>query len=366
MSVPVKIYRSVVYQDGQTPSNPNLNGDPVINPVNPDGGPTDELVPYDGAIRDVNLGEKGLTSGYVTFDTTTTSTPTDQGTMYWDATNETVALIMDGVTQHIGQDFYIYVKNSTGATIPKGKNVGFAGTDGASGHVLIKKFIANGTEPSEYFIGVTAEAIDNGSFGQVLAIGELTGINTLSYSPNPLLYCSTTVAGEFQTTVPVAPNNIILVAAAVNFKNNGDLKVRPTIGSNINRDEGVKITSPTNGQALLYNSSTQLWENATISGQVPVRQVFAYTSSNTFTLSYSNPTAIYVALNGQVLEQGGLYDWTISGTTLTVTTPLLSGDEISILYYTNLPNVTNYGRNIDGGAPDSVYLPIQNVDGGTP
>jgi hypothetical protein len=103
-----------------------------------------------------------------------------------------------------------------------------------------------------------------------------------------------------------------------------------------------------------------------VNGQVPVRQVFTYASSNTFTLSQSNPTAIYVALNGQVLEQGALYDWTISGTTLTITTPLLSGDEISILYYTNLPTVTNYGRNIDGGAPNSVYLPIQNVDGGTP
>lgn len=103
-----------------------------------------------------------------------------------------------------------------------------------------------------------------------------------------------------------------------------------------------------------------------VHGQVPVRQVFTYTSSNTFTLSNSNPTAIYVALNGQVLEQGALYDWTISGTTLTITTPLLSGDEISILYYTNLPSVTNYGRNIDGGSPDSVYLAIQNIDGGTP
>ena len=38
MSVPVKIYRTVTYQEGQTPSNPNLSGDPVVNPINPNGG----------------------------------------------------------------------------------------------------------------------------------------------------------------------------------------------------------------------------------------------------------------------------------------------------------------------------------------
>ena len=101
-------------------------------------------------------------------------------------------------------------------------------------------------------------------------------------------------------------------------------------------------------------------------GQTPIKQVFVYGASNVFSLSHPDPTPIYVTLNGQVLEQGSTYDWTISGMNLTVTTPLRAGDEISILYYTELPSITNYGRNIDGGVPDSVYLAIQNVDGGTP
>jgi hypothetical protein len=328
--------------------------------------PDGNYVPYTGANADVDLGAHFLKATSVKYNTSPATIPTDQGSTYWNDSKETLALVMNGVTYHYGQDVYYHVKNSTGATIPKGRAVRFAGTDGASGHVLIAQFIANGSVSSNDFMGVTAEDIVNGAFGKVVHFGEIEGIDTSGFTAGTRLYASTTVAGAFQTTIPVAPNNIVLVCATLNSKVNGEIIVRPTIGSNINNDEGVKIISPTNGQALLYNSSTQLWENATISGQVPVRQVFAYTSSNTFTLSYSNPTAIYVALNGQVLEQGGLYDWTISGTTLTVTTPLLSGDEISILYYTNLPSVTNYGRNIDGGAPDSVYLAIQNVDGGTP
>ena len=109
-----------------------------------------------------------------------------------------------------------------------------------------------------------------------------------------------------------------------------------------------------------YLSQPQVNANA----QSPVRQVFVYSSSNAFSLSYPDPTAIYVALNGQVLQEGTIYDWTIAGTSLTVTTPLRPGDEISILYYTGLPFLIKYGRNIDGGSAGSIYLPIQNVDGG--
>jgi hypothetical protein len=210
-----------------------------------------------------DLGEFGLKAGYLQVDTTPTNTPADQGTMYWDDSRETVALIMDGTIQHIGQDTFFYVKNSSGSSIPKGTSVRFDGTDGASGHIKIVPFLANGTFPSTYFLGVTAEAIGNGQFGQVMHFGELEGINTSGYTAGDLLYASTTVAGGFQTTAPVAPNNIVLVAAAVNSKNNGAIVVRPVAGSNINNDEGVRITSPTNGQVLKYNSTSGLWENGT-------------------------------------------------------------------------------------------------------
>jgi hypothetical protein len=221
------------------------------------------FVPYVGAVTTVDLGAQGLRAGYVRFDTSVASVPDEQGLMYWDGSKSTVALIMNGTLQHIGQDTFFYCKNSTGSSIPKGTSVRFAGTDGASGHILITPFLANGSVPSNYFIGVTAEAIANGAFGQVMHFGELDGINTSGYTAGALLYASTTVAGAFQTTVPVAPNNIVLVAAAVNSKNNGAIVVRPTYGSNINTDEGVKITSGATGD-LLQLQAGGLWENKTL------------------------------------------------------------------------------------------------------
>ena len=229
-------------------------------------------VPYTGATQNVDLGEFGVDAGFVNLDTTPTGTPTTQGTIYWDDARSTAALIMNGTIQHIGQDSFFYVKNSTGSSINKGVAVRFDGTDGASGHLKIAPFLADGTYPSTYFMGVTADTIGNGEFGQVMHFGELEGINTSGFTAGDLLYASTTVAGGFQTTAPVAPNNIVLIAAAINSKNNGAIIVRPTYGSNINNDEGVKITTPTTGQ-LLQLQAGGLWENKTIA------QVLGGTSS---------------------------------------------------------------------------------------
>jgi hypothetical protein len=96
------------------------------------------------------------------------------------------------------------------------------------------------------------------------------------------------------------------------------------------------------------------------------KEIFTYSTSSTFNLSNPEVIPLFVTLNGQVLQEGGLLDYTISGSQLTVTAPLRSGDEISILYFVLIPLLNTNKRNIDGGAPDSIYLPIQNVDGGTP
>jgi hypothetical protein len=46
--------------------------------------------------------------------------------------------------------------NSTGSTIAKGVPVMFAGTNGASGKLLVQPW--NGTGPSTYFMGLTEES----------------------------------------------------------------------------------------------------------------------------------------------------------------------------------------------------------------
>ena len=185
------------------------------------------FVPYTGAKSNVDLGEKGLSSGFFKFDTTPTSTPTDQGTMFWDEDDNTVDIVLNGYIMKIGEDQFYPVKNQTGSNIPKGTSVRFAGTVGSSGRLLIAPFLADGSLPSTRFMGVTAEAIANGEDGKVLWFGRLRGINTSAFAEGDILYASTTVAGGFQTTVPTAPNNIVEIAAVVKDATNGTIFIRP-------------------------------------------------------------------------------------------------------------------------------------------
>jgi hypothetical protein len=131
-----------------------------------------------------------------------------------------------------------------------------------------------------------------------------------------ILYASPTVAGGFTTTKPVAPNNIISVAAVLSSGANGILLVRPQIGSNINNDEGVKITTPTTGD-LLQLQASGLWENKSVASLSLVPQSRTLTINGTaFDLSadrtWSIPvhdavtlgTANGLSLSGQVLSLG--------------------------------------------------------------
>jgi hypothetical protein len=220
-------------------------------------------VPYVGAVTTVDLGLQGLEAGFIRLDTSITSPPTGQGTMYWDQDEETVAIILNGSTTKVGEDIFFQVKNQSGSTIPKGTAVRFDGVVGASGRVKIVPFIANGSNPSIYFLGVTYEAIANGADGKALFNGKIRGVNTTAFAVGDILYASPTVAGGFTTTKPVAPNNIVSVAAVLSSGANGILLVRPTIGSNINNDEGVKITTPTTGD-LLQLQASGLWENKSV------------------------------------------------------------------------------------------------------
>jgi hypothetical protein len=221
------------------------------------------FVPYTGATQNVDLGEFGVDAGFVQLDTTPTNTPTAQGTIFWDVDDETVDVVLNGYIMKIGEDQFYPVKNQTGSSIAKGTAVRFAGTLGASGRLLIAPFIADGSVSSSFFMGVTAEAIANGADGKVLYFGRIRGINTNAFNEGDVLYASTTVAGGFQTAVPLAPNNIVQVAAVINKSiNQGVIFVRPSFGSNINQDEGVKIVSPTTGQ-LLQLQANGLWENKT-------------------------------------------------------------------------------------------------------
>jgi len=135
--------------------------------------------------------------------------------------------------ESIGQaslETFTRVQNSTGATLLKGTVVGFAGV-GAANLLSVSKYLADGSTPSLYILGVLDETIpDSGATGLCSVWGPVTGIDTSAFNVGDILYASPTVAGAFTNVKPTAPDNVIPVAAVlIKSATDGVIFVRPTI-----------------------------------------------------------------------------------------------------------------------------------------
>jgi hypothetical protein len=233
----------------------------------------------------------------VTFDTTPSGSLSTQGQAMWNSAYETLDIQLNGFAMHTGQHVLYHVKNSTGSPIAAGVPVMYAGTTGNSGKLLVQPW--NGTGPSTYFMGLTAESIGNGSEGFVIGFGKLSGIQTNganygeTWADGDLIYTGTT-SGSLTKTQPVAPNPYVQVLAVVHaHASNGTVFIKPTLGSNIRADEGVTITSLTSGQILVANNAGTVFENKSVSGDAALSNTGALTLAtvNSNVGSYGNATA---------------------------------------------------------------------------
>jgi hypothetical protein len=208
----------------------------------------------------------------------------------------------------VGEDLFYPVKNQTGSSIPKGTNVRFAGTVGGSGRLLIEPYLADGTFATSRYMGVTAETIGNGEDGKVLWFGRIRGINTNVFNEGDILYASTTSAGGFQTTLPVAPNNVVEVCAVVTKSvNQGVIFVRPqflwggTIGGSIASGEvafgtGTNTIGGDNG--LFWDNTNKRLGIGTNAPDVPLKVVTNLNVNPIITEGYSNlATTASILLN---------------------------------------------------------------------
>lgn len=202
----------------------------------------------------------GLETKYLQLDTTYTN-GNFQGRLSWDADHDLMFLgLEDDYTAKLPQDS---VWSCIAAeAITKGELVYASGTVGNSGKIQASRFIANGTIPSRFVIGVATRTVAQGETFHALRTGVLRGLDTSSYTAGQDLWASSTVAGGFQTTAPIAPNPKMSVAFVITSHSQaGELAVRiaPSLGLSLLDD--VQVTSPTSGQILRHTGTR--WENFT-------------------------------------------------------------------------------------------------------
>lgn len=214
----------------------------------------------------MDLGETVANLDYFQFDTAATVTPA-AGRMWWNAEEGTVDLrFSSNVTYQMGMQLFMPpTNNNSGVEIPAGSFVMATGVQGD--RITIAKAVTNGTVDAEYMIGIAADTIAVGSeVGKIITQGTVFGINTQAWPVGTILYPNPSVAGGLTSTKPDAPNIKTPIAIVLRQQENtGRILVRMDIASELGgTDTNVLISSPSNGQALTYESATGLWKNTSI------------------------------------------------------------------------------------------------------
>lgn len=167
------------------------------------------------------------------------------GRLAWNADDDTLNIHHSGdVTQQVGLESYTRVYNGTGSTIGNGSVVAFTGASG--GNVSGVKYIADGSGPVEYLIGVATQDIPDGEVGRVTTAGLVRDLDTSAFSVGDVLYASPTSAGALTNTRPSPPNYTVLVGVVVvSNATTGAILVRPIIEPSKRFAKVLKTTNQT-------------------------------------------------------------------------------------------------------------------------
>ena len=254
----------------------------------------------------------------------------DQGALTTRAWFRFFSLLQDSIGQASRETFTL-VQNSTGATLPKGTVVGFAGV-GAANLLSVSKYLADGSTPSLYILGVLDETIpDSGATGLCSVWGPVTNIDTSAFNVGDILYASPTVAGAFTNVKPTAPDNVIPVAAVLTKS----------------ATDGVIFVRPTIEQQKHYGEFTKTSDQA----PAAINTAYALTFDNTEIaegVSRGSPTSRIV------MSQSGLYQF---AATIQISSSNANAKNVYVWFRKNGLNIANTSRlvtiDINNG-----YIPV--------
>jgi ribosomal protein L35AE/L33A len=188
---------------------------------------------------------------------------------------------LDIPTQNQASTLVREVKNMTGATLTKGTVVYISGANGNK--ALVSKALATTDALSSRTFGMLQSDILNNGLGNCVIIGDLTGVDTSSFAEGSQLYLSGTTAGTYTSTKNLAPTHLVYVGKVTRVHpTQGQIEVGIQNGYELEEIHDCQIVTPTNNQALIYESSTDLWKNK----DIIINDSDFATTENTFSSSY--------------------------------------------------------------------------------
>ena len=247
-------------------------------------------IQQEGQIFDIITSPVINTVDHLDFNQLTESTGS-VARLKWNDVDGTLEFGLKGgnVTLQIGQEQVVHILNNTANDF---SDLQVLRITGASGQRMTGALAqANSEITSSTTFAVVTEPILKNQIGFATTSGLVRDVDTSSFNEGDALYLSPSVAGGITNIKPVAPDHMVLVGWCVRSnQNNGQIYVHVQNGYELEELHNVKINNVTNGQVLAWNSSTNLWENKTVSSSGSSNSYFVKinTTANTaFTITHN-------------------------------------------------------------------------------
>lgn len=223
-------------------------------------------------------------------------------TASWSQTTLTSSYTGYASSSLYSQDIIVYVKNGSGATIPKGKVVRIIGADNSANTPTVGLADWTNDGNSANTLGFMFQSLDQGSFGYVLTEGKFLNINTQAFNPGDLLYLAS--SGSITNVPPVAPKHGVRLGEVIRSQlNNGSIYVRIDNGAELGELHDVVDTTTTASYGDLLMKSGSVWKNSrNLTGSYSLEGTFVLTHVSQ-SLNFVNDAA--AAAGG--VPKGGLY-----------------------------------------------------------
>ena len=237
---------------------------------------------------------------YLDFNTAAGHTVVE-GEMAWNNTDGTLDLgLKGGLLNKIGQQVVVRARNNSGSAITKGSVVKVVGV--AGGFIGINLAQGDSDANSATAFGIVAENIADASNGFVCINGIIHGLNTNAFTEGDVLYLSPTVAGTFTNVKPVAPQHAVVIGyVAKKSATDGHILLHVQNGYELDELHNVVIASEVNNDALIYETTTQLWKNKTIGGWNYIVKSANQDVTNNATLQDDTELQFSVVAGGQYM-----------------------------------------------------------------
>lgn len=181
----------------------------------------------------------------------------------------------------VAKNLEFLARNQSGVTIPKGSIVYIS--DATGNKPLITLAQANNDANSAQTIGFVKTDIAHNGTGYVIVRGEIENLDTFDLNEGDQLYLSPTVAGDWTTTKPVAPQHLVYVGICLRAHVNlGIILVAIQNGYELEELHDVLITTPSVKQVIKRNAGNTLWINEAVAASDVTGLGSLATQSGTF------------------------------------------------------------------------------------